>query len=210
MHLPQITHQHPRAFTLIEIVVVVSIVAILAIVAVPQISGVLTASRLRSAAEDVQNRLLEAQSLAMLFNTEAELRLYETPDLTDPAARRTLRKLRILTLRPPENDAAANAATDAFEPAGAIINLEHSIEISADAKYSSITDLGFQEGPADAPYGRYIALRFRSDGSACLPPGRPWFLTLHEKDAHLNGRKLRNFVTLQIEPATGRLRSFQP
>ena len=196
------------AFTLVEILVVLGIVAILITTSAPYISGILTASRLRNAADTVHSRLLEAQSLAMLFNTDAELRLYEVPDLIDPDSRPTLRKLRIHTLSPPQ-DESADSSAGAFEPVGAITSLEDGIEVSADAKHSSIVDLGFQAQGKDA-YGRYIALRFRSDGSAGLQPGKPWFLTLHEKDAHLRGPKLKNFVTLQIDPATGRLRSFQP
>lgn len=200
--------QRPRpGFTLIEILVVVSILAVLAVASAPYIAGIAAAARLRTAADTVQNRLLEAQSLAILFNTDAELRLYEVEDLL--GGRPTLRKLRILTLRPPEYETPATTTTDAFEPVGAMTSLDLEIEISADAVHSSIIDLGFQDSTADI-YGRYIALRFHSDGSPALQPAKPWFLTLHEKDAHLRDKKIQNFVTLQIDPATGRLRTFQP
>ncbi len=131
------------------------------------------------------------------------------PDLTGD--RPTLRKLRILTLRPPEDETTptTTATTDAFVPLGAMTSLDQEIEISADATHSSIIDLGYQDSTTDV-YGRYIALRFHSDGSPALLPTKPWFLTLHEKDAQLNNKKLKNFVTLQIDAATGRLRTFQP
>lgn len=211
MHTPG---QHPAraaGFSLVEVLVVLGIVTILVTASAPYISGILTASRLRSAADTVYNRLLEAQSLAMLFNTDAELRLYETPDLIDPKSRPTLRKLRILTLNPPQNDTTGTTA-DVYEPVGAVTSLEDGIEVSANPTYSSIIDLGYQTADSDS-FGRYIALRFRPDGSAGLQPGKPWFLTLHEKGAEgtqLRGTKLKNFVTVQIEPATGHLRTFQP
>ncbi len=202
------SHHHRSGFTLIELLVVVSIIAVIAVLSAPYIAGIAASARLRSAADTVQNRLLETQSLAILFNTDAELRLYEAADLID--GRSTLRKLRILTLRPPEDDTTSTApAIDVFEPVGTVINLDQEIEISADATRSSIIDLGFKENATDI-YGRYIALRFHSDGSPALQPTKPWFLTLHEKDAHLRDPKLKNFVTLQIDPATGRLRTFQP
>ncbi len=91
-------------FTLIEIVAVVTIITVVIAVTAPQVGGVFTAVRLRTDADAVYSKLLEAQSLAVLFITDAELRLYEVPDLVGERA--TLRKLRILTLRPPEDDAA--------------------------------------------------------------------------------------------------------
>lgn len=207
MHSPK-RSSRTAAFTLVELIVVVGILVIIITASVPYISGILTATRLRGAADTVYNRLLETQSLAMLFNAETELRLYEVPDLIDPQSRPTLRKLRILTLSPLQ-DEAADPTANVFEPVGTVTNIEDGIEVSADAKYSSIVALGFQTLESDS-YGRYIALRFRPDGSAELQPGKPWFLTLHEKDAMLSGSKLKNFVTVQIESATGHLRTFQP
>jgi uncharacterized protein (TIGR02596 family) len=199
------------AFTMIEMIAVVSIVAVLITFSAPYVTGVLNATRLRTAADTVYNRMLEAQSLALLFNTDVELRLYEVPDLIDSTSRPTLRKLRVLTLQPPDvDDEAATASGGVFEPVGAITHLEQGVEINPAPEYSSIIDLGFVDAPEEDAHGRYVAVRFRSDGSASLLPGKPWFLTLHEKDAHLRGTKLRNFVTIQIDPATGRLRSFQP
>lgn len=211
-----VRRSHPRsaAFTLIEMIVVVSIVAVLITFSAPHISGVLNATRLRTAADTVYNRLLEAQSLALMFNTDTELRFYEVRDLIDPDSRPTLRKMRLLTLQPPDVDPAGTtmpaATSGVFEPVGAITSLDQEVEINPDPVHSSIIDLGFTEPANEDTHGRYVAVRFRSDGSASLLPGRPWFLTLHAKDAHLRAGKLKNFVTIQIDPATGRLRSFQP
>ena len=195
-----------HGFSIVEIIAVVAILTVAAVMSAPYIAGMAAAARLRTAADAVQNRLLEAQSLAILFNTDAELRFYEAEDLV--GGRFTLRKLRILTLRPPEDDSSATPAS-LFEPVGAITSLDQEIEISMDSRHSSIMDLGFQDSTTDI-YGRYIALRFHSDGSPALQSSKPWFLTLHEKDAQLRDHRLRNFVTVQIDPATGRLRSFQP
>ncbi len=195
-----------HGFSIVEIIAVVAILTVAAVLSAPYIAGMAAAARLRTAADAVQNRLLEAQSLAILFNTDAELRFYEAEDLV--GGRLTLRKLRILTLRPPEDDSSETPAS-LFEPVGAITSLDQEIEISMDSRRSSIMDLGFQDSTTDI-YGRYIALRFHSDGSPALQSSKPWFLTLHEKDAQLRDHRLRNFVTVQIDPATGRLRSFQP
>lgn len=196
-----------HGFSIVEIIVVVAILTVAAVLSAPYIAGMAAAARLRTAADAVQNRLLEAQSLAILFNTDAELRFYEAEDLV--GGRFTLRKLRILTLRPPEDDSSDTTSASVFEPVGAITSLDQEIEISTDSVRSSIMDLGFQDSTTDI-YGRYIALRFHSDGSPALQSSKPWFLTLHEKDAQLRDPRLRNFVTVQIDPATGRLRSFQP
>jgi len=209
IHSSSVRPQGPAAFSMIEMIVVIAIVALLVTSTAPYVAGALNATRLRTAADAVYNRLIEAQSLAMLFNSETELRVYEVPDLIDPQSRPTLRKLRLLTLQPPDAN-AEDAGGDVFEPVGSITNLEQGFEINPTAKHSSIVDLGFTEPEREDEYGRYIAVRFRSDGSAGLQPGKPWFLTLHETDAHLGDKKLKNFITIQIEPATGRLRTFQP
>ena len=205
------------AFSLIEVLAVVAIVAVLLASTAPYVSGIVTATRLRTAAEIVHGQLLEAQSMAVMFNTDVELRLYEAPDLIDQAATPALRRLQILTLRPPISIAdpkpgeepPAEEEPTTFSPIGSFITLDHSIEISAQSKYTSLVDLGYQDDPGDTQ-GRYIALRYRSDGTPRLLPNQPWFLTLHEKGALDHAEKPTNFITLQIDPSTARLRTFQP
>lgn len=201
------TRRHTAAFTLVEILVVLVILAIIVTVSAPYISGILAASRLRMASDAVYGRLLEAQSLATLFNSDAELRIYEAADLIEPDSPPTLRKLRIFTVTSPPDD--ASGAAEVFEPAGAVTTLEDGMVISNDRNFSSILDLGYQTQGSDI-YGRYIALRFHSDGSTQLQNGRPWFLTIQENKPVPQGQKLKNFVTVQIDPASGSLRTFQP
>ncbi len=206
----QASRRRRSGFSLIEIIAVLSIVTILVTASAPYVNGMLSATRLRTAADEVYNKLLEAQSLAILFNTEAELRLYEVPDLIDDSSRPTLRKLRVLVLQPPEAGTSTPDTSSLFEPVGAVTHLEAGVEVNPTPVHSSIVDLGFAGPENEKEAGRHVAVRFRSDGSVGLQAGKPWFLTLHEKDAHLRGDKLKNFITIQIDPATGRLRTFQP
>ncbi|MBB5031398.1 Verru_Chthon cassette protein D [Prosthecobacter vanneervenii] len=201
------TRRHTAAFTLVELLVVLVILAIIVAVSAPYISGIVTASRLRTASDAVYARLLEAQSLATLFNADTELRIYEAVDLIEPDSPPTLRKLRIFTVTSPQDGAAS--AAEVFEPAGAVTTLEDGMVISNERTLSSILDLGYQTHGSDI-YGRYIALRFHPDGSTQLQNGKPWFLTIQENKAVPPGQKLKNFITVQIDPASGSLRTFQP
>ncbi len=203
-------------FSLIEILAVVTIVGVLLAFTAPYVAGILASTRLKTASDSIEALLLEAQSVAVMFNTDVELRLYETRDLIDPDGAPALRRLQLHTLRFPSakviDEAEPEAAPEeesTFVPMGSPVTLDHSIEISSASKFTSLVDLGFEDDPADA-HGRYVALRFRSDGTPRLQPNQPWFLTLHEKDALKHADKLKNFVTLQIDAVTGRLRDFQP
>ena len=206
------THHHSsrQAFTLIEVLLVVLIIGTLVGITAPAIRGAVTASRLRDSAASISSELFEAQQLAISLGTETEVRFYQLPDLVaaDPAP--LLRKVQVFALGQPPNGPQAGANQGGvFVPAGPPHSLNSSLVISPASTFSSIVNLGFQTDKSDRQ-GRFVAFRFHADGSTDLTPQKEWFLTVLEHKAGVAPVKPANFVTLQIDPASGRVRSFQP
>jgi len=199
-----------RAFTLIEVLLVVLIIGTLLGITAPAIQGAVTASRLRDSAASISSELFEAQQLAISLGTETEVRFYQLPDpmSADPAP--LLRKLQVFALgQPPTGPGDGANQGGVFKPAGPPHSLNSSLVISSTTAFSSIVNLGFQTDKNDRQ-GRFVAFRFHADGSTDLPPQKEWFLTVLERKAKGTPVKPVNFVTLQIDPASGRVRSFQP
>ena len=207
---------HPRhrskllAFTLIEVLLVIIIIGALLAVTTPAIQGAVAASRLRDSAASISSELFEAQQLAITQGTETEVRIYQLPDLADPDPSPVLRKVQVFTLsQPPDGPSAGEDAQGLFIPVGSPTSLGTGIIISSSTVFSSVVARGFQTDNHDH-LGRFVAFRFHADGSTDLTPNKEWFLTLVERKLSQHTVKPKNFVTLQIDPASGHVRSFQP
>ncbi len=127
--------------------------------------------------------------------------------------------LRIFRLRETDPDPAANApaAEDSplpvasFVPEGNLESLPASVTISTEPAYSSIWQLRRQkETTSLGEERRYVAVRFRPDGSTDLAESSAWYLTL-AKHPQPNSEELpKNFFTIQIDPVTGALDYYRP
>ena len=198
------------AFTLVEVLLVVIIIGALVTITAPSIQGAVTASRLRDSAASISNELFEAQQLAITLGTETEVRFYQVPDPASGDAVPLLRKFQTYTLsQPPDGPGVTAAQSGVFVPAGQPTSVHYSVVISSGVAQSSIVALGFNTDKND-PHGPFIGFRFHADGSTDLSPKKEWFLTVVERKPGGGATKPVNFVTLQIDPASGRVRSFQP
>lgn len=194
-----------HAFTLIEMLAVVVIVGSLLVVAVPAISSVLSATRLRDAGDVVYNRLLEAQQLAITLGTETEVRIPLEPDPDNPAAGTQLRTIQIFAVRSDESAPSGVALSELGQSA----RLPDGVVISSLPAYTSLSKLPAQSR-SDGTRDTYFAFRFHPDGSTDLDSNRNWFLTVVDQRIAGQAQTPKNFITIQIDPATGSLRRFQP
>ena len=193
-----------HAFTLIEVLMVIAIVTVLLVLVGPSVQGVMSASRLRDAGDQVQNRILEAQMLAITLGTDTELRITKLPDIASADDTPYFRKLQVLALRP-----QADGTVGELEEVATSISLPANIMISPDQDFTSVAKLPLKAGPRSSD-GAYHAFRFHPDGSTNLPPDDQWFLTLVERKPDSSLKLPENFITIQIDAVTGRLRTFQP
>ena len=198
---------HTAAFTLMELLVVMIVLSILLVVVAPTLVQNTAASRLTNAGDLVLNKLSEAQQQAIAENSEVEVRFFETvaPGSLDQVPR--LHSLKFFTLGVGEG----SDGNGRFIPSSSLIRLDEGVVISSKPKISSLIEAGFkQEETVAEPADRYLSLRFLPDGSTELPEGSPWFITLVLQDTEAKPDVPANFYTVQIDPVTGRVRSFRP
>lgn len=203
------THSR-QAFTLLEMLLVVAVIVSLLGVASPAIQGAMSASRLKDSADLVYNRIFEAQQLAITLGTETELRIYQAPDLVDSSPVPSLRKVQVFVLRSEPDGSDATDTTPTFTPSSGSEALHPSIVVSSQPTYNSLLKLGYKSDSRRDTTGSYVAFRFHPDGSTNLPPSQCWFLTLIERQVEDSKVKPKNFITIQVDSATGTLRRFQP
>jgi len=207
---------NPRqAFTLLELMAVIGIIALLTAVSVPAFNRVTRAAALTNAAHEVVDQLNLARQTALSRNNSVQVRFYNLPAAGSPSgsAPTEYRAMQIFL---------DNGKT--LEALGKPLNFPSQIIISENATVSSIMDpaIGMPEEPAkdgDFPiseYGtnyRYRSFYFKSGGDTDLPDNqdRLVFLSLINKTDKVGANGLpANYVTIQIEASTGRVKSYRP
>lgn len=203
------THHHmPRAaFTLTELLVVIVVLGMLLVVAAPSLFNGTDASRLTITGDLVLGKLTEAQQEAIASNSEVEVRFFERGEVgrLDDAPR--LRALQLFAVGTGDD---ADSEGD-FVPAEAVTGFDEGVVISNKPKISSLLEAGFKgDARPSGDRERYLSFRFLPDGSTNLAAGNPWFLTLVSMETEEKEGVPPNFYTVQIDAATGRIRSFRP
>lgn len=190
------------AFSLLEVLAVLAVFTILISLVAPAASSVLRGSHLAQAGRTLNEQLTLARQLALSRNCRIEVRFYSLtqPGETSPGK---FRALQLFEVRD-----TGNAA-----PAGKIVRLPESVIIDSGDTLSTL--LNSSRTPPAGTVTEYPCrvFRFLPDGSTDLSAlgTEKWFLTLH---AGKDGDQLRlspvNFITLQLEPANGNIRTFRP
>jgi uncharacterized protein (TIGR02596 family) len=214
MNFPPLPHRKHRsfAFTLLELLVVLGIMAVIFGLAVPSLTGISEGRSLNDAASQLIAYLDAARQQALAQSKNVEVRIYTLP------------------AKPPETFARIGAiqsfhknADDTFTALGkpeflperiALAGTFSTLANSANAKKRSDGEL---PGMSSVPYHYFT---FKSDGSTDLDlstaSGEAWYLTLvlsrtiPSLPTNTTTAPAHNFITIQLDPLTGRTQTFRP
>jgi uncharacterized protein (TIGR02596 family) len=215
---PRLTNQPPRGgFTLIELLVVIVLITILVALLTPAVLPLLRASNLNTGASLLTDELNLARQLALTQNRDVEVRLYRIAPKTDPGNLQ-FRAFRCFYL---DNIDPAKS-----KPLSAIKHLPVSVIMTPDPVVSTLLDtenperVGLTKAqeilPGMTNKTDYVSFLFRATGGTNLTPITPpignWFLTLYLENSAVDPATHlpANYFTAQVEPVTGRVRSFRP
>ena len=224
-HSTRRPQQALRGFTLVELLVVIAMIALLATFAVPSIDSMLGANDINRSQQAVQDSLAFARQTAIARNRRVEVRFYKLDHPESVGSDQTFCAMQAFLID------ESNKVT----PVGRITRLPRSVLMNEAAANSSLirnlTDKNFSDPSNDPKISlgsngtSYTAkaFQFRPDGSTNLSPTGNWFVTIHAtrsglaetfRDDRLGGtnatRPPLNFVTLQIDPVSGSVRSYRP
>lgn len=201
-----------QGFTLLESMIVVTVLALLVALMAPTLVEAVKAYRLSSAGEVVAGRILEAQGLALTFSSDLELRIYKALDTSsdDPRDGQLLQILQLQETNSADETTGETVSQVNFRPIGRIEPLPEQVAISSNSEFSSLWLLPSQKTQVDSQDRDYIAFRFRPDGSTSLAENQPWHITLVDASQKSASTLPLNFVTLQVDPVTGKLEVYRP
>jgi uncharacterized protein (TIGR02596 family) len=206
-----------RAFTLVEMLVTLAIMALLVAIAAPAFMGTMRSYQLTSGGELVINQLNLARQAALSSSHLVQVRFYRLPDYEQAptSAPAVYRAMQCFTEGDPGSTGtpALTAVTrPIFFPAPVIISTVSSPNVSSllspSPTAAASSDLVL---PVYGSNYAYSAFHFRPDGSTDLAVGSSVVTLVLENDKAAAASGLpNNYQTLQIDPAIGTVRRFQP
>lgn len=225
-------HFKLKAFTLIEMLVVVSIVVLLLAFSTPALMRTLQSSRLSSVGDTLFGAISEAQQIAFSQNVPVELRFFkfiETGETT--AAFRSYQMFKVTLLT--EGTGAGMTVKESLIPVSNLVRLPEGVVLVSDTDLSPLfatdglsdTKSGASVGYSGVSGATYNAIRFMTDGS-CRTVGKSannfavltyeiltksFFTLTGDGGQAITVKTLPpNFYTIQIDPFTGKSRSYRP
>ena len=206
MKLPPLRFQgrlHGRAFTLVELMVVIGIIALLATAAIPAFSHLIMAGRLAAGGRMLIDEMTFARQTSLSRNLPVELRIYKLPPHnTTVGSPTTWRGFQVFEM----SSAGEKSVSNLQLLAAPVVISSNTSQSTALTKTQ--TAPANAVGPFAASSVRYVAIRFSPSGMAGVTSTDNYVTLIQE-----NGKPLSdgaNFVTVQVNPVTGAVRSFRP
>lgn len=198
-----------RGFTLVELLVVMALIAILASLAMPSVSSITRGSNVTFGGETVAGALSNARQLATSKNRSVEFRLIKMSDPKGVSPGQEIRAVQIVEVT---EGGLKPAGRLRFLPQGVIVSSVPAMTSLANSAIKSPGDISI---PGVGTSYEYYAFRFRPDGSidikSRLPSASGYYITIYEDKTTPSGSTPpANFVTIQLEPATGAFSVYRP
>jgi len=216
-------------FSLIEMLIVLTVLGVLFAVAAPNLFTLMQASSLSSEGNLIRNKLTHAQQMALSKNTDVEVRFFK---MADESAAELTEEFRGFQFYQYDERGQLAPVSKFFRirPPVVISEKLSTLLNTSGNQDSDGQDYGFispTTGMADIPVGngtqkvKYVAFRFRPDGSTDLPGrsgtsdaydgGDTWYLTLLQGAGSASASSLpANYYTVQLDPFNGRVGVFRP
>jgi len=197
--------------------VVIAIMVVILSLAIPAFVTIGKASHLTNAGFTIQDNLRLARQMAVAQNRKVAVHFYKIKG--EVGNQEEYRALRIYTTDDSQRlDDNGNPVLVAL---GGIKRLPSDTIMSQKVGFSTLlSSLNPDPTPAteDVPGEKgaaYKVVEFNPDGSTTLPAtptnGDKWFITVKaENDPESAAMPAKNFITVMLDPVTGRLKSFQP
>lgn len=214
-----------KAFSLIEMMVVLGVVGLLLAFAAPNLFSLLTSSTLSGEGTVLRNQFTYAQQIAVSKSSDVEVRFFKYADESAAQLDERFRAYQLFqfdregNMVPVSSFFRVKTPVAVHEDKTTLLNSGASSGNQNDRKYGFIAPY---EGVADAPVGaggaavptKYVAFRFRPDGSTDLPfrtsQNDTWYLTLVQGEGALEDSNPANYVCLQVNSYNGQVTEFRP
>lgn len=218
-------HFRLRGFSLIELMVVLGVVGLLMAFAAPNLFSLISSSSLTGEGQLLRNQLTFAQQTAISKSADVEVRFFL---MADPSSARPDESFRAFQLFQYNAEGVLAPVSQYFRvraPVAVHPGLSTLLDPRANSGREGDTKFGFLSptaGMAEAPSGeggrlmmtKYVAFRFRPDGSTDLPfrtsSQDTWYITLVQGEGALASRSPDNYLCLQVNPYNGQVSEFRP
>ena len=186
-----------KGFSLVELLIVMGILMLLVAVTIPSLSGLKRSSDMQVAATRAIEQFQLGRQIAKVKNRSVEMRIY-TADKT--------------ALGAPSIQLFSVKDDGTLEAAERRVVLPNSVAFSESATFSDFLNK-YSTKTNDSKYGDFYSFRFRGGGQPALSVTNtpPALTIMSREDVERNSGSLPpNYVTIQLEPQTGRPRVYRP
>jgi uncharacterized protein (TIGR02596 family) len=192
----------PRAFSLIELLVIIGIIALLSVFAVPTLNSVLQGGQLSQATTQVIATLSHAMQRATSDNQAVDVRLIAG------SGGGKYRYLQLLVRQP----------DGTFRPLDRLVKLPDTAQIATNPALTSFFNRPVQTAGTNDPTlpdlgagYRFVEFQIRPNRRLSLDIEKKWFITVFaEREDPALSSPPANFATIQIDPVNGGITFFRP